>query len=83
MTKRMRGGIQQRLSLAEPSGEAKQGQPKSCLADWLHRQWAEGFFSPQQLQKIAALAQVDFEAAGARAPQSIGPVGQTGVEWLV
>lgn len=82
MTKRMRGGIQQRLSLAEPSGEAKQGQPKSCLADWLHRQWAEGFFSPQQLQKIAALAQVDFEASGARAPHPLAQLARLGSNGL-
>ena len=78
MAKRKRpGGIQQRLAQVE-APLAEELEQDSLLAAWLHRQWAEGFFSPQTIQKIAMLARKDFEAAHARAPPALLKLAKLG-----
>ena len=59
--KRRRGGIKQRLGAAED--DAGNHAAKSLLVAFLVEQFAWGHFSPQLVQKIAALACADFDKA--------------------
>ena len=56
-----RGGIRQRLQAAE--ADAGNHVAKSLLVAFLVEQFAWGHFSPQLVQKIAALACADFDKA--------------------
>ncbi len=59
--KRRRGGIRQRLEAAED--DAGNHVAKSLLVAFLVEEFAWGHFSPQLVQKIAALACADFDTA--------------------
>ena len=58
------GGQRQRLATLEASSKASTNEG-SFLASHLERQWAWGFLSPQECQRIAALALEDWKACDA------------------